>query len=185
MFSKALLAALAVAASAHPGLEILKTRQTTDLEDYISRQFDISLESAILNIGGVNGNVVEAAGEGYVVASPSTVNPDYFYTWTRDSALVEMMVVDELIFGVETVGNNSLQVIAEQYTASQAQLQTITNPSGTFWPAGQGLGEPKFYSNGTRFNGAWGRLVASIKSPVPDLVELATVGHRDAYYGLY
>lgn len=165
MFSKAVLAALAATVSAHPILEILETRQTSSLEDYISRQFDISLEAAILNIGGVNGNVVEAAGEGFVVASPSTVNPDYFYTWTRDSALTELMIVDELIFGVETVGDNSLQVIAEQYTGSQAQLQTITNPSGTFWPAGQGLGEPKFYSNGTRFNGAWGRSVISAKSP--------------------
>lgn len=67
------------------------------------------------------------------------------------------MIIDELIFGTERVGNNSLQVVVEQYTRAQAQLQTVTNPSGALWPAGQGLGEPKFYSNGTRFNGAWGR----------------------------
>lgn len=80
------------------------------------------------------------------------------YTWTRDSALTELMLTDELIFGnAELVGNNSLQILVEQYTGAQAQLQTVTNPSGALWPAGQGLGEPKFYTNGTRFNGAWGR----------------------------
>lgn len=154
MVSKAVFLALAAAASAHP---IVESRQGQPLEDYIARQFNISLEGAILNIGGANNNIVEAAGEGFVVASPSTLNPDYFFTWTRDSALTELMIIDELIFGTETVGNNSLQVLAEQYTSAQAQLQTVTNPSGAFWPAGQGLGEPKFYSNGTRFNGAWGR----------------------------
>lgn len=156
MLSKVAIAALFAAATAAPTLE---TRQSPvrSLEDYISRQFNISLEGAVKNIGGVNNTIVGRAGTGFVVASPSTVNPDYFYTWTRDSALVELMLVDELIFGTETVLNNSLQKIAEQYTGSQAVLQTVTNPSGALWPAGQGLGEPKFYSNGTRFNGAWGR----------------------------
>ncbi|KAK5073756.1 hypothetical protein LTR64_007106 [Lithohypha guttulata] len=157
MVSRTLLAALVAGAAAHPMIEARQSAVNQTLESWIQRQFNISLDSAILNIGGVNGNVVEAAGTGYVVASPSTINPDYFYTWTRDSALTELMIVDELIFGTERVGNNSLQVVVEQYTRAQARLQTVTNPSGALWPAGQGLGEPKFYSNGTRFNGAWGR----------------------------
>jgi len=156
MVSKAILAALAVAASAHPVLEG-RQGQSQSLEDYIGRQLNISLEGAIHNIGGANNNIVEAAGEGFVVASPSTINPDYFYTWTRDSALTELMLIDELIFGTESVGSNSLQILVEQYTTAQAELQTVTNPSGALWPAGLGLGEPKFYTNGTRFNGAWGR----------------------------
>ena len=154
MALKAVFAALAVVASAHP---VLETRQGTSLEDYIARQFNISLAGAIQNIGGANNNIVEAASPGFVVASPSTTNPDYFFTWTRDSALTELMLTDELIFGTERVGNNSLQVLVEQYTGAQAVLQTRTNPSGALWPAGLGLGEPKFYSNGTRYNGAWGR----------------------------
>jgi glucoamylase len=162
MVSRTLMAALAAAAaSAHPVLESQSTNAT--FEDFIARQYNISLKGAIANIGGVNGNVVPGADEGYVVASPSTVNPDYFYTWTRDSALTQLMITDELIFGSgPVVANNSLQVILEQYTTAQAQLQTVTNPSGAFWPAGQGLGEPKFYTNGTRFNGAWGRYVLKI-----------------------
>lgn len=156
MLAKPIFAALAAVAVAHPVLESRQNPQRT-LEEFIAQQYNISLQGAVLNIGGVNGNVVPDASTGFVVASPSTVNPNYFYTWTRDAALVELMLLDELIFGTEKVGDNSLQVIAEQYTGSQAVLQTVTNPSGALWPAGQGLGEPKFYTNGTRFNEPWGR----------------------------
>jgi glucoamylase len=67
------------------------------------------------------------------------------------------MIADELLFGTETVDNNTLQYVIEDYLTAQAYLQTVTDPSGALWPAGLGLGEPKFYTNKTRFNGAWGR----------------------------
>ncbi|RQM05172.1 hypothetical protein DH86_00003182 [Scytalidium sp. 3C] len=51
----------------------------------------------------------------------------------------------------------TLQSTIEDYIHAQAVLQTVSNPSGTFLPAGLGLGEPKFQVDGTRFNGAWGR----------------------------
>jgi glucoamylase len=73
----------------------------------------------------------------------------------RDSALVFTMLVDEYINGDE-----SIQYLIEdceqvkllpfrstllQYSDIDAQaiLQTVTNPSGTLYPAGLGLGEPK------------------------------------------
>ena len=77
MFVKASTLVLAAVAAAHP---VLDTRQSTyneSLENFIARQYNISLEGAILNIGGANNNIVERAGEGFVVASPSTINPDY------------------------------------------------------------------------------------------------------------
>ena len=135
----------------------LVARQEDDLESFIERQRNISLPGALRNIGGLNDSDVDSADSGIVVASPSTVNPDYFFTWTRDSALTYLMIVDELIFGTERVGNNSLQIAIEDYGEAQAFLQTVTNPSGSLWPAGAGLGEPKFYTNKTRFNLAWGR----------------------------
>ena len=148
------------AAQASP---FLQPRQlNSSIDDFIAKQYNISLAGALENIGGTNGSVVDPAGGalGVVVASPSTVNPNYFYTWTRDSALTLLMITDELYFGTETVGNNTLQKVVEYYTAAQAYVQTVTNPSGSFWPAGQGLGEPKFYTNLTRFDDAWGRYVA-------------------------
>lgn len=52
------------------------------------------------------------------------------------------------------LGNNGLVDYIEDYLSAQAALQTITNPSGTFLPSGEGLGEPKYMVDGTRFNGA-------------------------------
>ncbi|ETN44283.1 uncharacterized protein HMPREF1541_10463 [Cyphellophora europaea CBS 101466] len=151
---KALALSLVGIAAASP---FLRVRQNNDLESFIERQRNLSLPAVLRNIGGLNDSDVDGANPGIVVASPSTVNPNYFYTWTRDSALTYLMITDELLFGTERVGNNSLQVVIEDYTTAQAILQTVTNPSGSLWPAGAGLGEPKFYTNKTRFNGAWGR----------------------------
>lgn len=136
-------------ASASPTAE---PRQATSLSDFIAQERPIALEGALSNIGGLNSSWVEGASPGVIVASPSTVNPNYFYTWTRDSALTYMMLIDELIFG-----NRSLQKTIEDYTNAQAILQTVTNPSGSLWPAGDGLGEAKYYTNLTRFDGTWGR----------------------------
>lgn len=136
-------------ASASPTPE---RRQVNTLSEFIAQERPISLDGALANIGGLNSSWVEGASPGVVVASPSTVNPNYFFTWTRDSALTYMMLIDELIFG-----NQSLRGTIEDYTKSQAILQTVTNPSGSLWPAGDGLGEAKFYSNLTRFDGTWGR----------------------------
>lgn len=61
------------------------------------------------------------------------------------------MLVDEFI-----AGNSELQQHIEDYIHAQAFLQTVTNPSGTFY-SGSGLGEPKFNIDLTRFNGPWGR----------------------------
>ena len=62
------------------------------------------------------------------------------------------MIVDEFI-----LGNTKLESYIDDYIHAQAVLQTVSNPSGTFLPAGLGLGEPKYEVDGTRFNGAWGR----------------------------
>lgn len=132
-------------------LQTLQERQDA-LSTFISREQPIALQGVLANIGGLNSSWVEGASPGIVVASPSTYNPNYFYTWTRDSALTYTMLIDELIFG-----NTSLRQTIEDYTTAQAILQTVTNPSGSLWPAGDGLGEPKFYTNMTRFDGTWGR----------------------------
>ncbi|KAK0119451.1 hypothetical protein ONS95_010900 [Cadophora gregata] len=122
-----------------------------DLNSFIESERAISLQGVKDNIGP-DGAKVPGAGAGFVVASPSRVDPPYFYTWTRDSALTMKMIVDEFIFG-----KTELQTYIEDYIHAQAVLQTVANPSGTFLPAGLGLGEPKYQVDGTRFNGAWGR----------------------------
>ncbi|KAH7355360.1 1, 4-alpha-D-glucan glucohydrolase [Rhexocercosporidium sp. MPI-PUGE-AT-0058] len=140
-----LLSTLLSLAAASPVLE------SRDLNSFIASERAISLQGVKDNIGP-DGKKVPGAGAGFVVASPSRVDPPYFYTWTRDSALTMKMIVDEFLFG-----KTELQPYIEDYIHAQAVLQTVANPSGTFLPAGLGLGEPKYQVDGSRFNGAWGR----------------------------
>lgn len=74
-----------------------------------------------------------------------------FYTWTRDAGLVFKAVVD--IFTNSYDAN--LQTNIQNYIASQARLQGVSNPSGSL-SDGSGLGEPKFEVNLTPYTGAWG-----------------------------
>jgi glucoamylase len=52
-------------------------------------------------------------------------------------------------------GNTKLQQTIQQYISAQAYLQTVSGLSGGL--ATGGLGEPKYYVNGTAFTGPWGR----------------------------
>ncbi|KFZ10301.1 hypothetical protein V501_05247 [Pseudogymnoascus sp. VKM F-4519 (FW-2642)] len=122
------------------------------LDKFVAAEKKIALQGVLNNIGP-DGSRVPGAGAGFVVASPSKVDPDYFFSWSRDAALTMLMIVDEFAFS----GDKKLQAKIEQYITSQAVLQTVSNPSGTFLPQGLGLGEPKYMVDGKRFNGAWGR----------------------------
>lgn len=75
-----------------------------------------------------------------------------WYTWTRDAALVQKLVVDK--FTDEY--NTTLQSTIQAYAASQAKLQGVSNPSGSL-SNGAGLGEPKFMVDLKQFTGEWGR----------------------------
>ncbi|KAL8693611.1 MAG: hypothetical protein Q9224_003722 [Gallowayella concinna] len=137
---------LAVDPSCHPSAN----GSSSDLNNFIASERSIALQGVLDNIGGIGVKAV-GADPGLVIASPSKLNPDYFYTWTRDSALTVKMLVDEFI-----AGDASLRPQIEQYVAAQAILQTVANPSGDLTD-GSGLGEPKFEVNSTAFTGPWGR----------------------------
>ena len=49
--------------------------QNVDVDSYVSTERDIALEGVLANIGP-NGSLVPGAAAGFVVASPSKVNPD-------------------------------------------------------------------------------------------------------------
>lgn len=61
---------------------------------------------------------------------------------------------------VDTFTNSydaNLQSEIENYVAAQAEVQGVSNPSGSL-SDGAGLGEPKFNVDLTEFTGAWGKL---------------------------
>lgn len=125
-------------------------RATGSLTDFIATETSIALQGILNNIGPA-GSKAGGAQSGLVAASPSRSNPDYFHSWTRDSALTFKVLVDAFI-----AGNSALQSQIEKYIYAQAQLQAVSNPSGSL-ANGAGLGEPKFEVDGTAFTGAWGR----------------------------
>ncbi|KAI5306530.1 hypothetical protein KEM56_000427 [Ascosphaera pollenicola] len=125
------------------------TYRASSLDDWLEQGSQKALQGILNNIGS-GGSKVDGASTGIVVASPSKSDPDYFYTWTRDAAMVMKAIVDEYI-----AGNDDLQPIIHNYISAQAKVQVITNPSGDLESGG--LGEAKFNVNETAFTGSWGR----------------------------
>jgi glucoamylase len=96
---------------------------------------------------------------GIVIASPNTVNPNYLYTWVRDSSLVFKVIVDQFARGED----DSLRGLIDDFFTAEAALQQVPNPSGTFFTGG--LGEPKFNIDGSAFTGPWGRPQRGLSIP--------------------
>ncbi|KAI4164476.1 MAG: hypothetical protein LQ342_001789 [Letrouitia transgressa] len=120
-------------------------RATSSLSTFISTECPIAFQGVLNNIE------VAGAAPGLVIASPSRRDPNYFYTWTRDSAFTFRMLIDELL-----AANDSFHSKIEEYVSAQAGLQIVSNPSGQL-SDGSGLGEPKFNADGSAFTGSWGR----------------------------
>ena len=117
---------------------------------YASSEGPIAKSGVLANIGP-SGAKCQGASSGVVVASPSTTNPDYVYTWVRDSSLVFKMLIDQFTTGADT----SLRSLIDSFVTAESALQQTQNPSGTISTGG--LGEPKFNIDLTAFTGPWGR----------------------------
>lgn len=75
-------------------------------------------------------------------------NPDYLYTWIRDSSLVYKYIIDRYVSGRDTTLSNSINT----WISSMAIIQQVSNPSGTVSTGG--LGEPKFLISEQAFTGS-------------------------------
>ncbi|KAK0626084.1 glucan 1, 4-alpha-glucosidase [Immersiella caudata] len=121
------------------------------VDSFIEAQTPVSWERLFCNIGA-DGCRAQGVAPSVCVASPSKQNPDYWYTWTRDSALVFKNVAESFAHSY----NSTFQRHLNNFLASQAKLQTVANPVGDL-SNGAGLGEAKFYVDLTKFTGEWGR----------------------------
>ncbi|KAI8143491.1 glucoamylase [Fennellomyces sp. T-0311] len=106
------------------------------LSDWVEKESAISWDALLRNINP------PGAIRGFVAASPSTSNPNYFYTWTRDSALVMRVVVSKY--------NEEVKRLLHDYVASEIYHQVTPTQCGC-------LGEPKFNADGSGYDGSWGR----------------------------
>lgn len=147
----------------HPGLLIKVGSQNLDelnFEDWISEQSDRSFSYILENIGGIS-SVLDRKQvlPGVVIASPLKVDPDYFYTWTRDSALT----VRTLIYHMNDYFRDDalvarLRKVVEDYIEVNYKIQRLPNQSGRFEDERRsGLGEPKFLTTAKSFDENWGR----------------------------
>ncbi|KAJ6014999.1 hypothetical protein N7540_009590 [Penicillium herquei] len=150
MFNVLALAALLTPGVLSSVLHQIPVRRDSSLSSFIQSESSLALQGVLDNIGA-DGSKVAGASSGVVVASPFKVNPDYFYTWTRDGALTLKVLVDTFL-----AGDSSLESTIQQYIDAEAQIQAVSNPSGDL-SNGAGLGEPKFEVNITAFTGDWGR----------------------------
>ncbi len=86
---------------------------------------------------------------GAVIASPSKEKPDYYFHWVRDAGLVMDVVVD--LYKKSKDANYRLYLNQKlrdyvNFSISNQKSQALT-----------GLGEPKFYVDGTPYGLPWGR----------------------------
>ncbi|CDH50100.1 glucoamylase [Lichtheimia corymbifera JMRC:FSU:9682] len=123
------------------GVPTLFARQSSDdLGSWIDGETTYSEKALLANINP------EGAVKGFVAASPSTSNPDYFYCWTRDAALVMRAVVHNY----NNEPSDDLATIMQDYVGFQINSMNEDTVCDC-------LGEPKFNKDGTSYTGAWGR----------------------------
>lgn len=124
--------------------------QSNTVDAYYASESPVAKAGILANIGP-SGSKSSGAKSGIVVASPSTSNPNYLYTWTRDSALTLKVIADQYTLGLDT----NLRPYIDNYVGAQEILQQVSNPSGSVSTGG--LGEPKFNIDESAFTGPWGR----------------------------
>tara|TARA_B100000749_G_scaffold280899_1_gene281161 strand:- start:258028 stop:259380 length:1353 start_codon:yes stop_codon:yes gene_type:complete len=106
--------------------------------NWLERQNQVSIEKLFNNIGP------EGTHPGTVIASPSREEPDYWFHWVRDAALVMQVVLDR--------GSN---VPANRGETLYRFVEKTELNQNLFSPVG--LGEPKYYVDGRPYDGPWGR----------------------------
>ncbi|KAF7298796.1 Glucoamylase [Mycena indigotica] len=120
------------------------------VDSYVAKESPIAKAGLLANIGP-KGAKAAGAKAGVVIASPSTSDPNYLYTWVRDSSLVFKVIIDQFTSGKD----KSLLGRIQDFVAAEKTLQQVSNPSGTVTTGG--LGEPKFNIDLTAFTEPWGR----------------------------
>ncbi|KAJ6584037.1 glucoamylase [Mycena vulgaris] len=122
----------------------------TSVDTYVATEGPIAKAGLLANIGP-SGSKSQGAKAGVVIASPSTTNPNYLFTWTRDSSLVFKAIIDQFTSGADTTLLGQIQ----NFVTAEQILQQVSNPSGTV--SSGGLGEPHYNIDESAFTAAWGR----------------------------
>lgn len=82
---------------------------------------------------------------GMVVASPSRSAPNYYFDWVRDTALTMRALIDYY----EITKDAKIKQLIFTWIDAETYRQTL--------PTLSGLGEPKYFIDGSGYTGPWGR----------------------------
>jgi glucoamylase len=102
-------------------------------------QFNASFQQVIKNAS------MPDVRPGMVVASPSRSQPDYYFDWVRDTALTYRALIDYY----ELKKDQKIKKMIFTWIDAEAYRQNQ--------PTFTGLGEPKYFIDGSGYTGGWGR----------------------------
>lgn len=117
-----------------------KARELMPVQQWIDFQTQVSQRKILANISPPNG------APGSVIASPEEVSPNYYYHWTRDSALAYLTVLHIYQSSKAADQKALLKQKMIDFADFSSKLQTTS-----------ALGEPKFYVDGRVYDGGWCR----------------------------
>ncbi|KAJ1761181.1 hypothetical protein LPJ58_001333 [Coemansia sp. RSA 1591] len=121
---------------------------TQALESWITAQDAFSRKHILNNFASSSDGNGDARA-GAICASPSRKHPDYYYAWTRDSALVVLEVIAWLDNNkLDYMLKDELKQRLDDYVEFTRHLQGLKNLK-------YGLGEAKFHMDGTAFRAPW------------------------------
>ncbi|MEZ4872710.1 MAG: glycoside hydrolase family 15 protein [Bdellovibrionales bacterium] len=114
------------------------------LNPWMEKQYTTSINNLFKNMSP------DGTRPGAVIASPSRQNPDYWFHWVRDAALV-MEVVSRLDQSTKVPKSIKAEIpmTFRNFVDFTHINQTLYSPVG--------LGEPKYYVDGRPYDGPWGR----------------------------
>ncbi|MHC4615112.1 MAG: glycoside hydrolase family 15 protein [Planctomycetota bacterium] len=105
---------------------------------------------------------------GAVIASPSKAEPDYYYFWLRDGALVLKTIQQRLDLARAAGDKPACRKVLDDFIRFSIICQQVCTSTG--------LGEPKFHVDGSVFTGEWGRPQSD--GPALRAITLIPVAHR-------
>lgn len=111
--------------------------QSSAVDTYLASESPIAKTNLLANIGP-DGAKAKDATPGIVIASPSSSDPNYLFTWTRDSAIVFQALIDQYTLGQDA----SLRNHIDNYVAAQKIIQQVSTAPGA--EDSGGLGRPRF-----------------------------------------
>lgn len=97
-----------------------------------------------------------------IVASISKRDPDYWYEWIRDAAIVINMMIDLIVSNsVDFIKSTRMMEIIKDYITNNIEIQNLAINKTKIISDGYEftvtLGEPKFHTNLTVYENRWGR----------------------------